>query len=133
MPRDRDLCEVPRAQRQSLPKPLTDYAWMHPDRNEVIAAAYASGGYKLKAIGDYFGVHYAQSRIVRRMQDAKRFYDYYGSLGRDRCDVQWVRVTDSSTPLALAKLATVHSHLDLRRQATEAVNRAREILEVGTF
>ena len=72
MPRDRDLCEVPRAQRQSLPKPLTDYAWMHPDRNEVIAAAYASGGYKLKAIGDYFGVHYAQSRIVRRMQDAKK-------------------------------------------------------------
>ncbi len=69
----------------------------------------------------------------RVLGDGFKFYDYYGSLGLDRCDVQRVRVTDSSTPLALAKLATVHSHLDLRRQATEAVNQAREILEVGTF
>ena len=72
LPRDRDLSEVPRAQRRSLPKPLPDYARMHPDRNEAIAAAYASGGYTLKTIGDYFGLHYAQiSRIVRRTQDAK--------------------------------------------------------------
>lgn len=72
LPRDRDLSEVPRAQRRPLPKPLPVYAGMHPDRDEAIAAAYASGGYTLKAIGDYFGLHYAQvSRIVRRMQDAK--------------------------------------------------------------
>ncbi len=72
LPRDRDLSEVPRAQRRPLPNPLHDYAEMYPDRDEAIAAAYASGGYTLKAIGEYFGLHYAQiSRIVRRMKDAK--------------------------------------------------------------
>ena len=72
LPRDRDLSEVPRAQRRPLPKPLHDYAEIYPDRDEAIAAAYASDGYTLKAIGEYFGLHYAQiSRIVRRMKDAK--------------------------------------------------------------
>ena len=72
LPRDRDLSEVPRAQRRPLPKPLHHYSETYPDRDEAIAAAYASGGYTLKAIGEHFGLHYAQiSRIVRRMKDAK--------------------------------------------------------------
>ena len=52
---------------------MEHYVAMYPIRDEAIAAAYASGGYTLKAIGDYFGLHYAQiSRVVRKMRDAKR-------------------------------------------------------------
>jgi DNA-binding MarR family transcriptional regulator len=41
-------------------------------RDEAIAAAYASGGYTMKAIGKHFGLHYSQvSRIVRRMENTK--------------------------------------------------------------
>ena len=41
-----------------------DYARRYPDRNEAITAAYASGGYTLKEIGQYFGLHYAHVRRV---------------------------------------------------------------------
>jgi len=47
-------------------KPLADYARDHPERNRAIAAAYASGGYTMQEIGDYFGLHYSRiSKIVR--------------------------------------------------------------------
>ncbi|ESQ16350.1 MAG: hypothetical protein N838_26700 [Thiohalocapsa sp. PB-PSB1] len=48
LPKDRDLSEVPRAQRRPLAKPLTEYAALYSDRDEAIVAAYASGGYTLK-------------------------------------------------------------------------------------
>ncbi len=71
-PADRDLTEVPRAQRRPKPKPLFEYARAYRDRDEAIAAAYASGGYTLKEIGAFFGLHYAQvSRIARKVRDAK--------------------------------------------------------------
>jgi putative transposase len=72
LPPDRDFAEIPRAQRRREPKPLLEYACSHHDRDEAIAAAYASGGYTLKEIGAFFGLHYAQvSRIARRVRDAK--------------------------------------------------------------
>ncbi len=72
LPTDRDLSEVPRAQRRPPAKPLAEYAALHPDRDVAIAAAYASGGYTLKEIGEYFGLHYARvSRIVRGAKKAK--------------------------------------------------------------
>jgi hypothetical protein len=43
-PNDRDLSEVPRAQRRPPAKPLTEYAARCADRYAAIAAAYASGG-----------------------------------------------------------------------------------------
>jgi hypothetical protein len=72
LPPDRDLAEIPRAQRRPKPKPLYDYACASRDRDEAITAAYASGGYTLKEIGAFFGLHYAQvSRIARRGSHAK--------------------------------------------------------------
>lgn len=41
LPRDRDLSEVPRAQR----RPLPEYAPVYPERDKAIVAAYASGGF----------------------------------------------------------------------------------------
>ncbi|AGA89641.1 transposase [Thioflavicoccus mobilis 8321] len=66
VPKDRDLSEVPLAQRRPPAKPLAEYVSLYPDRDQAIAAAYASGGYTLKEIGNHFGLHYARiSRIVR--------------------------------------------------------------------
>jgi DNA-directed RNA polymerase specialized sigma subunit len=72
LPKDRDLSEVPRAQRRPPAKPLAKYAAVYANRDEAIATAYASGGYTLKEIGAYFGLHYARvSRIVQAAKKAK--------------------------------------------------------------
>jgi REP element-mobilizing transposase RayT len=69
---DKDLSEVPAAQRRRAAKPLDYYARQHRDRNEAIQKAYASGGHGLKAIGDHFGLHYSRvSRIVAAGEKAK--------------------------------------------------------------
>jgi hypothetical protein len=66
VPRGRDLREVAQAKRRPRAQPLEDYARVHPGRNRAIAAAYASGGYTMQQIGDYFGIHYSRvSKIVR--------------------------------------------------------------------
>jgi REP element-mobilizing transposase RayT len=72
VPKDRDLGEVPLAQRRPPPKPLAEYISRYPDRDQAIAAAYASGGYTLKEIGSHFGLHYSRvSRIARAAKEAK--------------------------------------------------------------
>jgi hypothetical protein len=56
--------EVPRQQRAQ--KSLAQHERAAADRDSAIRAAYASGGYTLKAIGEHFGLHYATaSRIAR--------------------------------------------------------------------
>jgi len=67
---DADLSEIPRSHRRPIPKTLDYYTRRYSDRNKAIAMAYASGGYSLKAIGEFFGLHYSRvSRIV--MQEGK--------------------------------------------------------------
>jgi putative transposase len=62
---DKDLSEIPAAQRRPVAKPLDHYVRKSRDRNDAIRRAYESGGYGLKAIGDHFGLHYSRvSRIV---------------------------------------------------------------------
>lgn len=63
---DRDLSEVPAAQRRPPPQPLARYAEDCPDRHEAMARAYLSGGYSQAAVARHFGVHYTTvSRAVR--------------------------------------------------------------------
>jgi putative transposase len=72
IPVERDLREVPQARARPLAKPLTDYASRHPDRDRAIAAAYESGGYTLREIGDFFGLHYSRvSKIVQAGERAR--------------------------------------------------------------
>lgn len=62
---DKDLSEVPSSQRRGIPASLEEYDEKY-ERNESIAAAYASGGYTLKEIGDYYDLHYATvSRLIK--------------------------------------------------------------------
>ncbi len=56
--------EVPRKQRAQ--QSLAQHERVAADRDSAISAAYASGAYTLKAIGEHFGLHYATvSRIAR--------------------------------------------------------------------
>ena len=67
LPKDVDLSEIPSCQRRAPAKPLSHYEKRHKYRDEAIQAAYNSGGYTLKALGEYFGLHYSMiSRIVNR-------------------------------------------------------------------
>ena len=67
-----ELSEVPRAQRRKVAKPLDYYSARYTDRNEGIIAAYQSGGYSMKAIGDHFGVHYSSvSKIIKVDENSK--------------------------------------------------------------
>ncbi|PMO34085.1 REP-associated tyrosine transposase [Vibrio breoganii] len=60
-----DLREVPLKQRRTKPKTLSEYNHEAVDRNSAMRSAYASGGYTLQQIADYFDVHYSTvSRIV---------------------------------------------------------------------
>jgi len=56
---DKELSEIPSSQRRAKPQPLSYYAEKYKIRNQAIVFAYASGGYTLKEIGDYFKLHYS--------------------------------------------------------------------------
>jgi DNA-binding CsgD family transcriptional regulator len=60
-----DLSEVPQSQRRPTPKSMDEYMLASKNRNEAIVKAYRSGGYSLKEVGLFFGLHYATvSKIV---------------------------------------------------------------------
>lgn len=58
--------EVPAVQHRPTPHPLGSYEKDAPDREQAIIAAYRSGAYSMKAIGNHFGLHLSRiSQIVR--------------------------------------------------------------------
>jgi REP element-mobilizing transposase RayT/DNA-binding CsgD family transcriptional regulator len=62
---DKNLSEVPKIQRRSVPKTLNEYDKLAKTRNESIVLAYLSGGYTLGKIGEYYSLHYSTvSRII---------------------------------------------------------------------
>ncbi|MEZ9903899.1 transposase [Vibrio breoganii] len=61
-----DLREVPLKQRRTKPKTLSEYNHEAVGRSSAMISAYASGGYTLQQIADYFGVHYSTvSRMIK--------------------------------------------------------------------
>jgi len=65
---EKNLSEVPKAQRSSKQKSLDDFVRQSSSRNDAIASAYRSGYYTLAQIGDYFGLHYSTvGGIVKKM------------------------------------------------------------------
>ncbi len=66
VPADEDLSEVVSAQKREKAKSLAEYQRRYSDRNTAICKAYESGSYSMKAIGDYFGLHYSWvSRVIK--------------------------------------------------------------------
>lgn len=72
------LSEIPSSQRRPLAKSLKHYADVASSRNEAIVLSYASGGYRMKEIGNFFGLHY--SRVSRIVREAKRNTDLIPKL-----------------------------------------------------
>lgn len=69
---DRDLSEVPLGQKRAMAKPLDSFERSSGTRNKAIVRAYASGGYKMNEIADYFGLHYSSvSKILRDSSDSQ--------------------------------------------------------------
>ena len=63
---DKDLSEIALAQKCPTVKELSYYKKKYKKRDKAITAAYASGGYSMKTIGDYFMLHYSWvSQIVK--------------------------------------------------------------------
>ena len=72
VPAGRDLREIPQARARPTAKPLEHFARKHAERDDAIAAAYASGGYSMQDIGDYFRLHYSRAgKIVRAASQTK--------------------------------------------------------------
>jgi REP element-mobilizing transposase RayT len=64
---DMDLSEIPGSQRRPVPQSLRTYEETSPNRNSAIVSAHASGGYSMREIGEYFGIHYSQvSKILKK-------------------------------------------------------------------
>lgn len=65
------LTEIPRAQRRPIAKSLSHYEKSHPNRDEAIVNAYATGDYTLQDIAEYFELHYTTiSRLVKRHEQS---------------------------------------------------------------
>jgi len=63
---EKDLSEIPKSQRRGKPRPIAYYEKQGANRDEAIVRAYETGGYSMKNLGDYFGLHYSRiSRIVK--------------------------------------------------------------------
>ena len=61
-----NLSEIPSSQRRPVAKSLAYYEKKHSDRDTAITKAYASGGYSMQEIGNYFDLHYSRvSRILK--------------------------------------------------------------------
>lgn len=70
---DKELSEIPGSQKRKPPATLEYYLNNTRDRDEAITASYASGGYSMKQIGEYFGLHYSSvSRIIKSTETASR-------------------------------------------------------------
>jgi len=63
------LDEIPKIQRRAAPQPLRAFAEQCSDKRTAMTMAYLSGDHTMKAIAEYFGVHYSTvSRAVRRVE-----------------------------------------------------------------
>jgi putative transposase len=64
--------QVPKVQKRSIPKLLSEYQSMTNSRDEAIVLAYASGGYSYQELGNYFGLHFTRiGKIVRTARQSK--------------------------------------------------------------
>jgi putative transposase len=56
---EQELSEIPAKQRRPVAKAIDYYVAHSKSRNAAITEAYGSGGYTLKEVGKYFGLHYS--------------------------------------------------------------------------
>lgn len=63
----KELSEIPSPQRRKVARSISSYKAEIKDRDEAIVAAYKSGAYSMKEIGEYFELHYSRvGRIIKK-------------------------------------------------------------------
>jgi len=68
----KNIDEVPSGQRRKLPKSLLAIEKSSKSRNDAIYESFQSGGYTMKSIADYFGVHYSTvSKVIKTMETSR--------------------------------------------------------------
>lgn len=55
--KEKDDLNIPGQQRRPIAKPLSDIAARYPDRNAAIIAAYQTGAYSQREIGEFYQLH----------------------------------------------------------------------------
>ena len=63
LPDDKDLSEITLAKKRSRAKPLDYYIEECGSRNEAICAAFKSGDYGMKTLGEYFNFCIIQASV----------------------------------------------------------------------
>ena len=67
--KDKELSEIPSSQRRGVPMSLADIDEQENNRDMAIAKAYLGGGYSMKEIAEFYGVHY--STVSRAVKSAR--------------------------------------------------------------
>ncbi|MEK6736011.1 MAG: addiction module toxin RelE, partial [Pseudomonadota bacterium] len=57
---------IPRQQKQSIAKPLSEIAAQHKDRKTAIIAAYKTGAYSQREIGEFYQLHPTTVGVIVR-------------------------------------------------------------------
>jgi len=69
--KERDLWDIPKKQRRSVAKSLSEIEQQSVDRNTAIKTAYAKGSSSRREIGEHFHLHPSTvGVIVRRGKDS---------------------------------------------------------------
>ena len=68
---EKELSEVPMSQRRPKPRSISYYEKNARTRNQAMVNAYGSGGYSLKEVGDYFGLHYSTVSGILKNHESK--------------------------------------------------------------
>ena len=64
--KDRDVWDIPKKQRRSVAKSLSEIEQQSVDRNSAIKTAYATGSYSQREIGEYFHLHPSTVGVIVR-------------------------------------------------------------------
>jgi len=68
---DQSLNDIPKLQKRSPPRPISDYLQVHGNSKDAMAKAYLSGHFTLEEVGQGFGVSYATvSRAVKSYEQS---------------------------------------------------------------
>ncbi|MDP1950452.1 MAG: hypothetical protein Q8K59_05045 [Nitrosomonas sp.] len=64
--KEKDDLNIPRQQKRPIAKPLAEIAAQHKDRKTAIIAAYKTGAYSQREIGEFYQLHPTTIGIILR-------------------------------------------------------------------
>lgn len=63
---EKDDSNIPKQQKRSIAKPLPEIAAQHKNRTTAIIAAYKTGAYSQREIGEYYQLHPTTIGVILR-------------------------------------------------------------------